>query len=243
MAKKYEKIKEYLLENIQNGTYIPDRPIPPERELAAMLGVNRMTIRRAVEELMYDGYFIRRKGSGTYLTKEKVRKDELIRREDGSCGYWRLRRARYLRMIPYAYEDIYMREDAFPQVDESFYTLGLHEMAQQKGGEPHPMRQQQVEALLCLKTTADILNVKEGSPILQIKTWFYREKDDDLMLYSRSYHPGDSYSFRTRKVSIKLKRKDDPAGLRCTCRRPAVFCAFLPAVLMPDFALAYSAAV
>ena len=34
---KYEKIKEYLLENIQNGTYIPDRPIPPERELAAML--------------------------------------------------------------------------------------------------------------------------------------------------------------------------------------------------------------
>ncbi len=37
MAKKYEKIKEYLLENIQNGTYIPDRPIPPERELAAML--------------------------------------------------------------------------------------------------------------------------------------------------------------------------------------------------------------
>ena len=233
MAKKYEKIKEYLLENIQNGTYIPDRPIPPERELAAMLGVNRMTIRRAVEELMYDGYFIRKKGSGTYLTKEKVRKDELIRREDGteedsirlldcrycregsygfrmlglaedgSCGYWRLRRARYLHMIPYAYEDIYMREDVFPQVDESFYTLGLHELVQQKGGEPHPMRQQQVEALLCLKTTADILNVKEGSPILQIKTWFYREKDDGLMLYSRSYHPGDSYSFRTRKVSIK----------------------------------------
>lgn len=49
-----------------------------------MLGVNRMTIRRAVEELMYDGYFIRKKGSGTYLTKEKVRKDELIRREDGT---------------------------------------------------------------------------------------------------------------------------------------------------------------
>ncbi len=233
MAKKYQKIKEYLLENIENGTYVPDRPIPPERELAAMLGVNRMTIRRAVEELMYDGYFIRKKGSGTYLTKEKVRKDELIRTdngrgedsirllgckycregsyglrmlglpEDGSRGYWRLRRVRYLQMIPYAYEDIYMQEDCFPQVDESFYTLGLHQIVQQKGNEPHPMRQQQVEALLCLKTTGDILNVKEGSPILQVKTWFHRAADDRLMLYSRSYHPGDSYSFRTRKVAIK----------------------------------------
>lgn len=233
MAKKYEQIKQYLLENIQKGVYVPDRPIPPERELAAGLGVNRMTVRRAVEELMYDGYLIRKKGSGTYLTKEKVRKDELISREggqeadtirliscrycregsygfrmlglkeDGQSGYWRIRRVRYLNMIPYAYEDIYLHEEHFPKADSSFYTIGLHEMAQEKAGEPHPLRQQQVEALLCLKTTGDILNVKEGSPILQIKTWFYREADEALMLYCRSYHPGDSYRFRSRRVRIK----------------------------------------
>ena len=76
--KKYEKVKEYLLERILDGTYVPDLPIPPERELASLLDVNRMTVRRAVEELMYDGYLIRKKGSGTYLTREKVRKNELI---------------------------------------------------------------------------------------------------------------------------------------------------------------------
>ncbi len=232
MEKKYQKIKAYLLEQIQNGTYVPDRPIPPERELAATLGVNRMTVRKAVEELMYDGYLVRKKGSGTFLTKEKVRKEELIAQdgesgrtvrliscrycregsygfrmlglpEDGSCGYWRIRRVQYLNMIPYSYEDIYFNETCFPQVDSSYYSVGLHEIVREKGGESHPLRQQQVEALLCLKTTADILNVKEGSPILQIKTWFYREEDDQLMLYCRSYHPGDSYTFRTRKVRIK----------------------------------------
>ena len=229
MAKKYEQVKQYLLENIKNGTYVPERPLPPERELALLLGVNRMTVRRAEEELMYDGYLIRKKGSGTYLTQEKVRKDELIGdprdsmrlisakycrdgnygcrmlglKNDGTEGYWRIRRVRYLDMLPCAYEDIYLREEFFREVDSSFYTIGLHEMIQEKAGESHPFRQQQVEALLCLKTTASLLNMKAGAPVLQIKTWFYTEEDKQLMLYSRSYHPGDSYRFRTRLVRIK----------------------------------------
>ena len=68
MQKKYLAVKEYLLEQINSGAYQPDEPIPPEREMAAMLGVNRMTLRRAVEELMYEGLLIRKKGSGTFLT-------------------------------------------------------------------------------------------------------------------------------------------------------------------------------
>ena len=231
--KKYQKVKAYLYERIMDGSYVPERPLPPERELAASLGVNRMTLRRAVEELSYDGYLIRKKGSGTYLTSEKVRKDELIAEkgaeeqqafrliscalcrergygsrmlelsEDSEEGYWRIRRSRYLNHLPFAYEDIYLRESFFPAVDVSYYAVGLHRMVQEKGGEPHPLRQQQVEALLCLKTTGKILNVREGSPILQIKTWFYRAVDEELMLFCRSYHPGDSYTFRSRKIVIK----------------------------------------
>ncbi|EFE91601.1 transcriptional regulator, GntR family [Oribacterium sp. oral taxon 078 str. F0262] len=231
--KKYQKVKAYLYERIMDGSYVPERPLPPERELAATLGVNRMTLRRAVEELSYDGYLIRKKGSGTYLTSEKVRKDELIAEkgaeeqqafrliscalcrergygsrmlelsEDSEEGYWRIRRSRYLNHLPFAYEDIYLRERFFPAVDVSYYAVGLHRMVQEKGGELHPLRQQQVEALLCLKTTGKILNVREGSPILQIKTWFYRARDEEPMLFCRSYHPGDSYTFRSRKIVIK----------------------------------------
>lgn len=69
--KKYEKVKEYLLERILDGTYVPDLPIPPERELASLLDVNRMTVRRAVEELMYDGYLIRKKEAVPILPEKR----------------------------------------------------------------------------------------------------------------------------------------------------------------------------
>lgn len=251
--KKYEKVKEYLLERILNGTYVPELPIPPERELAAMLEVNRMTVRRAVEELMYDGYLIRKKGSGTYLTRDKVKKNELIAAgkeekeqairliscrycregsygfrmlgipENGEEGYWRIRRVRSIHMIPFAYEDIYLREAYFKQIDESYYSIGLHEMVQDKGKEKHIIRQQQVEALLCIKTTGDILNVKEGSPILQIKTWFYREASEESMLYCRSYHPGDTYTFQSQKIAIGCSSCDLGASGVCVGASVRVF--------------------
>lgn len=78
MQKKYLDIKTYLLEQIKSGAYREDEPIPPERDLAAMLGVSRMTVRKAIEELMYEGLLMRKKGSGTFLTKVKVSKQELI---------------------------------------------------------------------------------------------------------------------------------------------------------------------
>jgi len=70
MQKKYLDVKEYLLKQIQSGVYKEDAPIPPERELAASLGVNRMTLRRAVEELMYEGLLIRKKGKRYFSDKK-----------------------------------------------------------------------------------------------------------------------------------------------------------------------------
>ncbi|MFR1060154.1 MAG: GntR family transcriptional regulator [Enterocloster sp.] len=79
--KKYEKVKEYLLERILDGTYVPDLPIPPERELASLLDVNRMTVRRAVEELMYDGYLIRKKEAVRILPEKKCVRTNSLQQE------------------------------------------------------------------------------------------------------------------------------------------------------------------
>lgn len=106
-------------------------------------------------------------------------------------------------MVPFAYEDIYLRESFFPQVDQSYHSIGLHEMVKEKWGKGCVLRQQQVEALLCLKTTGDLLNIAEGAPVLQIKTWFYRESDKEQMLYCRSYHPGDTYTFQSHLKKVK----------------------------------------
>jgi GntR family transcriptional regulator len=46
--------------------------IPSERQLSVDLGVSRLTIRAALDELVRDGYLDRRHGSGTYVTEPKI---------------------------------------------------------------------------------------------------------------------------------------------------------------------------
>ena len=46
--------------------------LPGERELARRIGVARMTLRRAIEGLIADGFLERRPGSGTYARRPIV---------------------------------------------------------------------------------------------------------------------------------------------------------------------------
>jgi GntR family transcriptional regulator len=46
--------------------------IPPERQLSVDLGVSRLTLRAALDELEREGYLRRRRGSGTYVQQPKI---------------------------------------------------------------------------------------------------------------------------------------------------------------------------
>ena len=46
----------------------PDDALPPERDLAEMLNVSRITVRKAIDELVEDGLLIRKQGSGTFVS-------------------------------------------------------------------------------------------------------------------------------------------------------------------------------
>ena len=45
--------------------------IPSERQLSADLGVSRLTLRAALDELAQEGYLVRRQGSGTYVQRPR----------------------------------------------------------------------------------------------------------------------------------------------------------------------------
>ena len=46
--------------------------IPSERQLSSDLGVSRLTVRAALDELVREGYLVRRRGSGTFIREPKI---------------------------------------------------------------------------------------------------------------------------------------------------------------------------
>jgi DNA-binding FadR family transcriptional regulator len=85
----FEETVERLLTVIKLGLLGPGQRFPPERELAAQLGISRLTLRDAIRELQQAGYVESRRGrfGGTFITYRPPAPDtgELLRlaREDG----------------------------------------------------------------------------------------------------------------------------------------------------------------
>lgn len=69
----YERVRQAIAASISDGTYAPGDKLPSESRLAEELGVNRLTVRRAIEELSRAGVVESRQGSGTYVSAPIVR--------------------------------------------------------------------------------------------------------------------------------------------------------------------------
>ena len=68
----YLQVEATLKEMIEGVMYSPGDQIPSERELSDLLGVSRMTVRRAVENLIDHGLLERRSTNGTFVSRPQV---------------------------------------------------------------------------------------------------------------------------------------------------------------------------
>ncbi len=64
---KYFLIKKDILNKINEEIYKPDETIPPEPELMKLYGVSRITVRKAVDELVSECVLYKVQGKGTYV--------------------------------------------------------------------------------------------------------------------------------------------------------------------------------
>lgn len=69
----YMKIMDFVKSKINDGSYLPEQQIPTEMDFAKEFQVSRITSRRALVELEREGYINRRKGSGSFVTKNEER--------------------------------------------------------------------------------------------------------------------------------------------------------------------------
>lgn len=68
----YIQIADGLVNQIESGELGAGDRLPPERVLSERLGVNRMTLRRALRVLETQGLVVRRHGVGTFIGKSKI---------------------------------------------------------------------------------------------------------------------------------------------------------------------------
>lgn len=68
----YYQVKESLLEKIMSNQFKVGDLIPSESELQEEYNVSRITIRRAIQELVQEGHLYTRQGRGTFVSRPKV---------------------------------------------------------------------------------------------------------------------------------------------------------------------------
>lgn len=68
----YKQLKKEIIQKIERGELKPGDVLPPERELAELFEMSRMTVRQAISELVNEYILIRRHGSGTYVAESKI---------------------------------------------------------------------------------------------------------------------------------------------------------------------------
>lgn len=69
----HHKVYVILRQQIADGHYPSDKPIPSEQELSAIFEVSRITIRRALDRLQREGLVTRSRGRGTFALDQVLR--------------------------------------------------------------------------------------------------------------------------------------------------------------------------
>jgi len=134
---KYVQISELLIRDIQAGRLVDGERLPPEREMAARLGISVGTLRKSLRELSALGLLERVQGSGNYvcaqedtqsvyaffrvelleggglptaelLSVDRLPKPDGFARFGGSDEGHRIRRLRRLNGVPAVLEEIWL---------------------------------------------------------------------------------------------------------------------------------------
>lgn len=112
----YRQLVDVLMGAINTGEYAPNDPLPSEKEFKYDLGINHLTIRKALSVLEREGYIYKVRGKGTFIAEGRHflgdKKDESVSKIIGLS-------------MPEVLEDSYMMKTERAVVD-FFYEKKIH---------------------------------------------------------------------------------------------------------------------
>jgi len=220
----YRQITAAIRDAIANRSLKPDDALPPERELAELFGVSRITIRKAISGLVNEGVLDTHHGSGNFV-RSKVEKnfaqltsfsEEMKSRGMMASSVWLARavgkvrpeEALNLRVSPgtevYRFKRIRLADDA-PMSIESTTILASclpsadsveHSLyaALHKTGNRPVRALQRLSALILNQEQATMLGAKVGDAGLLVERMGFNRAGIAIE-FSQSYYRGDTYDF------------------------------------------------
>ena len=77
---RYLQLRRRIAEGIAEGILPPNSSLPPERELASLTGLSRVTVRKATQAMVEDGLITQRQGSGSFVAPASKRVEQSLSR-------------------------------------------------------------------------------------------------------------------------------------------------------------------
>ena len=77
---RYTQLYRHIAAAIGSGALQPGSQLPPERDLAEMAEVSRVTVRNAVAQLVSEGLLEQRRGAGTFVRPQPQRLEQSLSR-------------------------------------------------------------------------------------------------------------------------------------------------------------------
>lgn len=222
----YRKLRDALADATRLGVAGPSRSLPSERWLATRLGVSRVTLRRAMDELAVDGLLSRRQGARTVVARrvEKMLSaltgfsDELRARGMEPGQRWISRRTvspspsealalglaasdsivRLVRVRLADGQPIAIERAAVPQSILPAGDLVKESLYEALGrlGSPPVRGVQRIRAGLMTRVDAELLQSDPGGPLLIVERRCFLAGGQPVEFTETRYN-GESYDFLT----------------------------------------------
>jgi len=68
----YYQLKQYIIEEIEKGNWKPGQQILPEIKICEIFDISRTVVRQTYQELVNEGYLIKKKAKGTFIAAPKI---------------------------------------------------------------------------------------------------------------------------------------------------------------------------
>ena len=221
---RYRWLANELTQQIKDGRWPAGQAMPPERKIAALYNVSRVTVRRALRHIGEHGLIEQRQGSGTYVSSrlrqplsgltsfsEDVRARGLVPQSeflDRSLGAATPEEAIGLGLKP---GSPISRISRLRRADGSPLAVEIAAVVQSALSNPEDVTEslyatldargvrparaiQRLSAVALEPHYAQLLDVQPGSPGLYIVRVGYLA-DDKPIEYTRSYFRGDRWDF------------------------------------------------